>query len=216
MRWSLEFICRRLLLELIEAIRSRRSIRKFKPDAVPDEHIKDIIETARLAPSGSNLQPGRYVVIKSEAMREKLKGCTQLPFIAQAPVIIACCADSSCIGGSGQRLRELNEAGAFAGTPLENADPVVIKSRISGMDEVQRNAYLGLNVAIAIDHMTLRAVDLGLGTCWIMMFDRDKVKKLLELDEKYTVVALLPVGYPDQKPVMRPRISFNEVMLKEV
>jgi len=203
-------------MELIEAIRSRRSIRKFKPDDVPDGHIQEVIEAARLAPSGSNLQPGRFVIIKSAKMREKLKECTPLPFVAQAPVVIACCTDSSCMSGSEQRFRELREAGAFAGTPLENAAAGAVKSRISSMDEAQINAYLSLNAAIAIDHMTLRAVDLGLGSCWVMMFDRDKVKKLLGLDEKYTVMALLPLGYPDQDPAGRPRISIEEVVLKEV
>jgi len=203
-------------MQLIEAITLRRSIRKFKPDAVPDNYVKEIIEAARLAPSGSNLQPGRYVIIKSAEMREKIKECTPLPFVAQAPVIIACCTDSSCMGGSEQRFRELREAGAFAGTPLENSVPGAVKSRISSMDEAQIAAYLGLNAAIAIDHMTLRAVDLGLGSCWIMMFDKEKVKKLLELEDKYTVVALLPIGYPDQNPSGRPRISADEVVLKEV
>jgi nitroreductase len=64
--------------------------------------------------------------------------------------------------------------------------------------------------------LTLRATDLGLGSCWIMMFDREKVKKLLGLDEKYDIVALLPIGYPDQAPVQRPRLNIKEVLLKEI
>ena len=60
----------------------------------------------------------------------------------------------------------------------------------------------------------LGAVDLGLGTCWIMMFDQEKVKQILGLGENYNVVALIPVGYPDQNPNARPRSS--QILLKEV
>ena len=62
----------------------------------------------------------------------------------------------------------------------------------------------------------LRAVDLGLGSCWVMMFDKDKVKKLFGLDENYDVVALLPIGYPNQSPSQRPRFNMDKLLLKEV
>jgi len=84
------------------------------------------------------------------------------------------------------------------------------------MDEESLKAYLSLNAAIALEHITLRAVDLGLGSCWIMMFDREKAKKILELDERYDVVALLPIGYPDQNPPQRPRLELNELVIQTI
>ncbi|MGC7871125.1 nitroreductase family protein [Desulfosporosinus sp. SYSU MS00001] len=202
-------------MELLAALKTRRSIRRFKTDAVPETAIRELIEAARLAPSGSNLQPTRFVVIKSEAARAQLTEASPLPFVSQAPVVIACCVDMESFGGMGTRAQELKEAGAFNDTPLEKMDPDAYAKR-KPMDPAAAEGYLRLNAAIAVDHLTLRAVDLGLGTCWIMMFDQEKVKKILDLSDNYRVVALIPVGYPDQNPQPRPRIDLEQLILKEV
>lgn len=202
-------------MELLEVIQNRRSIRKFKPDEVPEEYIHQLIEAGRLAPSGTNLQPARYIVIKSEEARTKLKDCTPLPFVSAAPAIIACCVDTNSITSTGERMKELKEAQAFVDTSLNNADENYNKGKQS-IDTASLKAYLNLNVAIAIDHITLRATDLGLGSCWVMMFDKEKVKALLNLEDRYDVLALLPIGYPDQTPKQRPRLDYNEVLLKEI
>jgi nitroreductase len=206
------------MMELLKAIQSRRSIRKFKSNEVPDHTIKELLDAARLAPSGSNLQATRFVVIKSPVERMKLKECTPLPFVAHAPVIIACCIDKEAMGNTQVRYRELMEAQAFVGTPLAD-DPTLMEAaakRRSSMDQTTIKAYLTLNAAIAIEHIVLRAVDLGLGSCWIMMFDSAKTKSMLELDDRYEVIALLPIGYPDQSPAARPRLPLEELILKEV
>ncbi len=83
------------------------------------------------------------------------------------------------------------------------------------MDPAAVKAYLALNAAIAIEHIVLRAVDLGLGSCWIMMFDSARTKTVLELDDRYDVIALLPVGYADQSPAARPRMPLEELVIKE-
>jgi nitroreductase len=56
--------------------------------------------------------------------------------------------------------------------------------------------HCDIDVAIAIDHMTLAATDLGLGTCWVCAFDAKRCHEILELPEHLEVVALLPLGYP--------------------
>lgn len=206
-------------MELLEAIKSRRSIRKFKPEPIAGNLITELLESGRMAPSGSNLQPTRYVVIKSEEARAKLKECTPCAFVWQAPVVIAACIDTQVAATTEVRIRELMEANAFADTTLNSAnddDAEAYKKRRRAMDESTFKAYLTANAAIAIDHITLRAIDLGLGSCWVMMFDKEKAKSILNLDERYEVVALLPIGYPDQDPAQRPRISMNEVLLKEI
>lgn len=204
-------------MKLLDAMKSRRSIRKFKPEPVPEDYIKELLEAGRMAPSGSNLQPTRYVVIKSEEARAKLKECTMLPFVWQAPVVIAVCIDSNVVSKSAERYKELKEANAFVDTPLNDSSASGSSSnRRKAMDEATLKAYLSLNAAIAVDHITLRAVDLGLGSCWVMMFDKEKAKSLLNLEDTYHVVALLPIGYPDQAPAQRPRLSMDEVLLKEI
>lgn len=202
-------------MELIDAIKKRRSIRKFKADPIPDESITELLMAARLAPSGSNLQSTRFVVVKSPEARTRLSAATSLPFVTQAPVVLACCVDADSFGGLETRMRELKEAGAFNDTPLANIDSKDYAQRRQ-MDKVAAEGYLRLNAAIAIEHITLRAADLGLGTCWVMMFDQAKAKEVLGLGDNYSIVALMPVGYPDQAPAPRPRLELKELLLKEM
>ena len=202
-------------MELLDAMNARRSIRKFKLDPIPDALVTKLIEAAQLTPSGSNIQPTRFVVIKSAAVRAQLSEATPLPFVGQAPIVIACCVDLDSLSDMSTRARELMEAGAFVDTPLDKMDLESYAKR-KPAEPAAAEAYLRLNAAIALDHLTLRAVDLGLGTCWVMMFNQKKVKQILGLGENYNVVALLPVGYPDQNPKARPRIELSHILLKEV
>lgn len=205
-------------MELNETIKSRRSIRKFKTNPIPDEYITELIEAGRLAPSGSNLQATRYVIIKSLEARSKLAQCTPLPFVTRAPLIIVCCIDKQVLNTANARTKELIEANAFIDTPLANmsADSDALEKRKKEMDEESLKSYLFLNATIALEHIALRAVDLGLGSCWIMMFNSKMAKEILELDERYEVVALLPVGYPDQSPSQRPRLKLEELIIKTI
>lgn len=68
---------------------------------------------------------------------------------------------------------------------------------------------------IAIEHMVLVATALGYGTCWIGAFNEDEVKKIVKVPENLVVIALLPIGVPDEKPLPRPRKAFKEVFFKE-
>jgi len=207
----------KVLMELLRAIQSRRSIRKFKSDPVPDIYIKELLEAARLAPSGSNLQPARYVVIKSEKERAKLKECTPLPFVVNAPVVIACCIDKGVMGNTVERYKELMEAKAFVDTPL--ADGTVFEAyakRRGRLDQAAIKAYLTRNASIAIEHIALRAVDRGRGSGWSMMVDSEKTRRRLELDDRDEGVALVPDGYPDQSPAARPRVPMEELVIKGI
>jgi len=202
-------------MDVMEAIRLRRSIRKFKEEPIPEEYLEELLEAARLAPSGTNIQPWRFIVVESEEAKKKLAACTPLPFVAQAPVTLICCADNHALGTRGERIRELQEAGAFAGTPLASTSSQdYLKSR--QMDENAAKAYINLNVALAIEHIILQATNLGLGTCWVMMFSQSKVKEAFQIEDRYSVIALLPVGYPAQDPPPRPRLAREEIVLKRV
>lgn len=72
-----------------------------------------------------------------------------------------------------------------------------------------------IDTAIAVDHMTLAAVEEGLGTCWIGAFDEKKVKEILNIPDEIRVVTLLPVGYPSDIPRPTPRKSLDEIVLWE-
>ena len=200
-------------MELSDVIAARRSIRKFKQEDISTDSVRVLLDAARLAPSGSNLQPARFIVAQSSASKEALGRCTPYKFIAKAAVIFVCCADLATITTRDTRVGELLQEGVFEGVDIDMNDPSAV-SPVMDVEAVK--AYLAMNVAIAIEHIVLKAVDLGLGSCWLGRFDRDKVKKFLALDESIYPVVLLPVGYPDQLPKARPRFPLDKYVLKTI
>ncbi|KAF1085428.1 putative NAD(P)H nitroreductase [Sporotomaculum syntrophicum] len=203
-------------MEFMEVIRKRRSIRKFKPEPVPDELIMELLEAARLAPSGTNLQPWRFIIIKSEEKRRELLGHT-VNFVVTAPVVIACCVDLNTYKQhKPQRIKELTRAGAFSGVDLNFNDGDKYWKQRGALNANEIREYVSINCAVAVQQLVLRATDLGLGTCWVMMFDQDSVKKILGLGADIDVLALIPVGYADQDPAPRPRLPVRELLIKEL
>jgi nitroreductase len=69
-----------------------------------------------------------------------------------------------------------------------------------------------IDVAIAIDHMSLEAIDLGLGTCWIGAFHEDQVKEILGIPHNIRVVVMMALGYPAESPAARPRKKLEEIV----
>ena len=201
-------------MDFNDVIKLRRSIRKFKPDAVEDSYIKEILEAGRMAPSASNLQSTRYVVIKSEEVRKEMEQCT-LPFVTKAPVIIVCCTDTEVFLTAAKRSRELINSGAFEDNG-EDREKINEYKETTTLNKETAKAYLWQNAGIAVEHMVLKAGDLGLGSCWVGIVDCEKAKKILKLEDRYDIVALLPIGYPDQEPSPRPRLPMDEILLKEM
>lgn len=200
-------------MELSEVIAARRSIRKFKPGEISEEMVKELIESARLAPSGSNLQPARFIVAKSPQAKESIGKCTPYKFVVKAAVIFVCLADLTTITTRESRVGELFKEGAFDGVDMDMSDPSAVAPT---MDDNMIKAYLSMNTAIAIEHIVLKAVDLGLGSCWIGRFSREKLKDFLKLDDNIYPVMLLPVGWPDQSPKARPRFNIDKYILKTI
>lgn len=69
-----------------------------------------------------------------------------------------------------------------------------------------------VDVSIAMSFLILKAYELGLGTCWLGHFDADQVKKILEIPEDLSVIALSPLGYPMETPAPRPRKKLAEIV----
>jgi len=200
-------------LKTIDAIRARRSIRRFKTDAVPDEALMQMIEAARLAPSGCNAQPWRFKIVRDRASKVKLAHAAhRQQFIAMSPVVIVCCADvKSYLDRSVSMIQDLGRIGAVEGNVVQ-----VITRRTEGMRSLalsEIGPVAALNVAIAVEHMALRALDFGLGTCWVRLFDEKSVREIFGWDEGLHVVCMMPVGYPAEDPAPRERMSLGELML---
>ena len=79
-------------MDVYEAIRTRQSIRRYRPDPVPDDVLNRVLNAARLAPSAGNLQPWRFIVVRDAATRERLaKATSGQEWIGHAPLIVAAC-----------------------------------------------------------------------------------------------------------------------------
>jgi nitroreductase len=88
-------------MEVRDAIRKRRSIRKFKPYSLPKNILMEILEAARLSPSYANTQPWRFIVIEDEAIKRKLAEVTSHSFLAEASAIIAVLGNAKLAGSAG-------------------------------------------------------------------------------------------------------------------
>jgi nitroreductase len=177
-------------VELLKAIRSRRSIRKYKSDPVSSKDIKAIVDAARLAPSWKNNQCWRFIVIKDIATRDKL--AETLPetnrgrfALHAAPVAIAICA-------------ELGRSGI-----------------VDGKAETDKGDWYMFDTALAAENLVLAAWAKGLGTVHLGLFDAKKAAEILNIPEGYTVVEMIPVGYPEEIPPARPRKAADEVVYYE-
>ncbi|MFH0748650.1 MAG: nitroreductase family protein [Candidatus Bathyarchaeota archaeon] len=151
-----------------KVLEERRSIRKYKPDPIPDELITEILESARIAPSSSNRQPWHFIVVK-DANKKKAFGLRE--WAVEAPAIIVGCVDTA----------------------------------------VSPKWHL-VDFAIAFEHIILAATNLGLGTCWMGRLENESAKKILNIPENINVVAVTPLGYPDEKPEPKGRKTLSEIV----
>ncbi|MGB9978959.1 nitroreductase family protein [Methanobacterium sp.] len=201
------------MLTTKEAIEKRRSIRKFKDESVPDAHIIELIEAARLAPSGCNAQPWRFKIVKDKEIKIQLiEAAHNQTFIGQAPVVLVCCADvSDYIDGSASGIQDLGKIGAVEDNIVNIICRNVNEMKKMSISEI--SPRIAANVAIAIEHIVLRALDFDLGTCWIRALEEDKIRDIFGWDENIYPVALLPVGYPDEYPVPRKRLKIEDIII---
>lgn len=199
-------------MDVLEAIRKRRSIRRFKKTPLSDGSIETLIEAARLAPSGSNIQPWRFVVVKDERLKARLcRAAFSQEFLMEAPVVMVCCGDLLSWKAAKDRSKKLISRGDIR-LSRESEEALMKRvERASSAEMHERVPTTMLNVAIAVEHMVLAAVELGLGSCWVRLFDEEKVKQALGLPNSLCVVALLPLGIPDEEPEARPRLPRHAI-----
>ncbi len=208
------------MLTFWETIKARRSIRKFSPDDVPEELVAQMLEAARLAPSGSNTQPWRFIVVRDEETRKELRNiCMGQKFIEEAPVVIVCYADLDRYSPQSrkQRRQEFAESGVMETLSGRFADPKFRASLIDNpmpLEQMTRSALC--NAYIAIEHLILMATALGVGTCWVGATNStEKLNALFGLEDNYIAAAVVPVGYPEgDVPPQRPRLKLEEILLE--
>ena len=200
-------------MEVLEAIRKRRSIGKFKDTQLSEEQVRRLIEAARLAPSGSNVQPWRFIIVKDKELKRKLrKASFNQEFVESAAVVIVCCGDLLSWKRTRKQVQGVLRKGDIKLGDDAEKELMERNIRAASAEMHERIPTTVLNVAIAIEHIVLEAVELGLGSCWVRLFDEKKMKELLDLPDHLYVVALLPIGVPDEDPDPKPRLSSSAVI----
>jgi nitroreductase len=169
-------------MSVLDVIRKRKSVRKYREDSLPDDVFRRVMEAARLAPSGKNFQPWKFIIVHDQEMKNKLAEASRGQFfMARAPVIVVAC-----------------------GYPDQSYQ--------------HQGNYMqswAIDVTIALQHLMLQAEEEGLGTCWIGAFEEKTVKPLLNIPDEVRVLALTPLGYPDETPRDRGRKTLEEIVSYE-
>lgn len=202
--------------ELLELVKKRRSVRQFKPDQIPDEHVEKIIETARWAMSGANAQPWEFIVVKNKATINKIaelsrqgrmetyaleqariddlrhpshRHPTGLPGWMNAPVLIVVIGD---------------RRPTFASVLATNLTP----------GEAGTGATYNKGVGNATQNLCLAAAALGLGTQWVSVSRswEQGVKNLLAVPDALGIHTIVPVGYATSEPKPVSRREFKEMV----
>lgn len=192
-------------MELFDAIYSRRSIRKYKPDPVDDKDVEKILEAGRWAPSWSNTQCWHFVVVRDAQVKAKLGECLmkfKLPdkeidnpavkILNTVPVVIVVCA-------------EMGKSGGPPGAPAGSSEEFF----------TDKGDWFMFDTALAVQNMVLAAHALGLGTVIIGTLDAAKVEKALNVPDGYRVVTLFPVGIPDTEGRTPPRKELSEIVTRD-
>jgi nitroreductase len=193
-------------MDLIEAIKTRRSIRRYTPDPVDDAKIEAILEAGRWAPSWANTQCWRFIVVRDPEIKARVAGTLKkmeykgeladnrlIAVINTVPVLIVICAEE---GKSGKKPWAGGGEGDFF---------------------TDRGDFFMFDTALAVQNMVLAAHTLGLGTVITGTFDARQVEETLGVPEGYRVVVIIPVGVPQpvSEAKIPPRKELAEIVLKD-
>ncbi len=177
-------------MEVQEAIKSRRAIRRYKTTPVNDRTRELVLEAARWAPSWANTQCWRFIVVRDANTKSRL--AATLPesnpafnAVKEAPVVIVACAE---LGKAGYKRGEVT---------------------------TDKGDWYMFDVALAMQNLVLAAHSLGLGTVYIGLFDAKKAAGVLEVPPGFCVVTMTPLGYPDHQPSPTLRKELTEIVSYE-
>lgn len=177
-------------MELMEALKGRRSIRKYKSDPVPEGDLQAVLDALRRAPSWANTQCWEVVVVKDPKIKSELatalpKGNPALSSMTDAPFVLVLCGKKGVSG------------------------------YYKGQASTVKGDWLMFDIGIAMQNLCLAAHALGLGTVIIGMFDHKKAEEILGVPENIEVVAMTPLGYPAAEGGTPKRKEFSEFVYYE-
>ena len=210
--------------DIIDVIMSRKSIRRYKPDPIPDEMINKILEAARWAPTGENYQPWRFIVIRDQETKDRIGRLAKLGSGSRMTAWY-------CLGEMQPRFEKIKDPEKkaevlrfmYSGEVSEFARyaPVVIAVIGTLMEGSVDVPY---DLSAAIENMLLEAHSLGLGACWVhgpvaSTRDAKKFKEILKIPTgmgEYKVIAYVAIGWPkEQRKHPRPKLPLEDMVYWE-
>ena len=185
------------VMELYETIKNRRSIRKYKSTDISNEIIEDLINCARLAPSAKNRQPWKFIIVKDKTKNEIADIMLEKERKSKVSLENKIYNVKSSVKATAQIMKEA---------------PILILV----FRPKDNNWIIGdsLSIGGAIEHICLRAIDLGLGSLWIrdIVYTQGEIANLVG-ENDMELISAISIGYPDQSPDYKPRKKLNEVLV---
>jgi nitroreductase len=182
-------------MDVIEAIATRRSIRRFADKPVDESMLESLFNSVRMSPSWANMQCWRFIVVRDAALKAKISDLTYVESfmapkgykanpsklgVAEAPALIIACADPQQSG------------------------------------ELWGQQYYMADTGIAAQTLMLAAHSMGLGTVFVGVFEEEKLRLLLGIPANIRIVGLFPIGYPREiKKEGPPRKPLKEILFSE-
>ena len=177
---------------MIDTILNHRSIRKYKPDPIPPDLLKEILQAGIRASTTGNMQVYSIIVTTDAAAKEKLyEAHFKQEMVKEAPVILTFCADFN-------RFNLWCEA--------HNAIP--------GYDNFLSFMTAAIDALLVAQNVALAAEEKGLGICYLgtATYNADKIIQILNLPKAVVPVAAFPMGYPDENPELCDRLPLEAVV----
>jgi len=178
---------------LSQAIAQRRATASFDGSPLPDEDLKRILEAGLQAPSGYNMQPWRFIVVRSEDHKRRLRAASfNQAKVEEASAVIVACGDAD--GWRNGDLEEMLHLGREGGMPENYVEQAKVNIPNYLSNHPNFPMWLNRHVMIAFTTMMLMAEVLGYDTAPMEGFEQERVREVLKLPLSYHVVALLAVG----------------------
>ncbi|HEX3438188.1 MAG TPA: nitroreductase family protein [Pseudacidobacterium sp.] len=179
---------------LSQAIAQRRATPSFDDSPIPDEDLKKILNAGLQAPSGYNMQPWRFVVVRNPAQKRRLRGASfNQAKVEEASAVIVACGDAD--GWRNGDLEEMLRLGREGGMPENYAEQAKVNIPNYLSNHPNFAMWLNRHVMIAFTSMMLMAEVLGYDTAPMEGFEEERVREVLKLPLSYRVVALLGIGH---------------------
>ena len=185
--------------DFFEVVRSRRSVRKFKRDPVPEEHLRQILDAARLAPTSGNQQPWKFLVVRDRVLLDRLKDV---------------CIEQS-LAARRARLGEVTaEQTAAVTQSYEDYLSAPVYVVVLTDNESRYPTYNHWDGPLAAGYLMLAARALGYGTVFITDSIPDQItRQIFEIPDRYTRVCITPIGVPDSWPDSPTKKNLDEFIM---